>query len=102
MHNEYFYHNEPHNDAPSVSVRGLGGVALPSTSGSAALPAAGPAFDIVVFDASDMCTCAGRLGRAWASSRSVWRVATCGVSVLEGSTPPSFVGLRIHGFIRKQ
>ena len=21
MHNEYFYHNEPHNDAPSVSVR---------------------------------------------------------------------------------
>ena len=20
MHNEYFYHNEPHNDAPSVSV----------------------------------------------------------------------------------
>ena len=24
MHNEYFYHNEPHNDAPSVSVYSLG------------------------------------------------------------------------------
>ena len=24
MHNEYFYHNEPHNDAPSVSVRASG------------------------------------------------------------------------------
>ena len=24
MHNEYFYHNEPHNDAPSVSVQGSG------------------------------------------------------------------------------
>ena len=23
MHNEYFYHNEPHNDAPSVSVCGV-------------------------------------------------------------------------------
>ena len=21
IHNEYFFHNEPHNDAPSVSVR---------------------------------------------------------------------------------
>ena len=22
IHNEYFFHSEPHNDAPSVSVRG--------------------------------------------------------------------------------
>ena len=29
MHNEYFYHNEPHNDAPSVSVRRLTNRAAP-------------------------------------------------------------------------
>ena len=85
-----------------VYLVGLGGVALPSIPRSAALSAAEPAFDVVVFEVPDMCTCTGRLGRAWASSRSVFGWAICGVSVLEGSTPPSFVGLQIDGFIRKQ